>query len=96
MIFHMKFAAANLGYPSKNILLNMIDTHSNWTGRECAMKLEIFDDESIRKMGRGLPLSNAFLEYIQQQLSGFSQGMATKMIRIARFTKMERLENNTE
>ena len=42
------------------------------------MKLAGFDDESIRKMGRWLPSLNDFSEYIQQQLSGFSQGMATK------------------
>ena len=58
------------------------------------MKLAGFDDESIRKMGIFLPLSNGFLEYIQQQLSGFSQGMATKMSLISRFTNMEESENH--
>ena len=84
----MKFAAAKLGYPIRNIPLDSIDTHSNRSGGACAMKLAGFDDESIRKIGRWLPPSNAFLEYIQQQLSGFSQVMATKMSRIARFTNM--------
>ena len=87
--FHIKFAAAKLGYPSSNIPLDRSDAHLNRAGRACAMKLEGFDDESIRKMGRWLPSSNAFLEYIQQQLLGFSQGMATKMSRIALFTNME-------
>ena len=59
------------------------------------MKLAGFDDESIIKMGIWLPSSNEFLEYIQQQLSGFSHGMATKMSRIARLTNMERSENHT-
>ena len=59
------------------------------------MKLAGFDDESIRKMGRWLPSSNAFLGYIQQQLLGFSQGMTTKTSRIARFTNTEGSENHT-
>ena len=95
MIFHMKFAAAKLFYPSRNIPLDRIDTHLKWAGGACAMKLAGFDDESIRKIGRWLLSSNAFLEYIQQQLSGFSQGTATKMSRIARFTNMEGSENRT-
>ena len=89
MIFHMKLEAAKLGYPSRNIPLDRIETHSDQAGGSCAMKLAIFDDESIIKMVRWLPSPNAFLEYIQQQLLGFSQGMATKMTRIARFTNME-------
>ena len=62
MSFHMKFAAAKLCYPIRNIQLGRIDTHSNWAGGACAMKLEVFDDESIRKTGIWLPSSNAFLE----------------------------------
>ena len=89
MIFHMKFAASKLGYPRRNIPLDRMDTHLKWAGGACAMKLAGFDDESIRKMGRWLPLSNSFLEYIQQQLLGLYQGMATKMSRIAIFTNME-------
>ena len=50
MSFHMKVAGAKFGYPSRNILLDRIDTHSNRSGGACAMKLEGFDDESIRKM----------------------------------------------
>ena len=95
MIFHMKFAAAKLGYPSRNNPLGRIETHSNRAGGACAIKLAVFDDESIRKMGIWLPSSNAFLEYIQNQLLGLSQGMATKMSRIARFTNMKGSEKNT-
>ena len=95
MSFHVKFAAAKLGYPSRNIPLDRIDTHSNRAGKACEMKLAVFDDDSIRKMGRWLPSSNAFLEYTQHQLSVFSQGMATKMSRIARFTNMEGSANHT-
>ena len=61
-IFHMKFAAAKLGHPSRNIPLDRIDAHSNRAGGECTRKLERFDDESIRKMGRWLPLLNDLLE----------------------------------
>ena len=57
----MKFVAAKLGYPSRNIPLDRIDTHSNRAGGACAMKLAGFDDESIRKMGIWLPSSNAYL-----------------------------------
>ena len=85
----MKFAAAKLGYTSRNILLDRIDTHSKQASGACAMKLAGFGDESIRKMITWLPLSNAFLEYIQQKLLDFYQGMATKIISIARFTNME-------
>ena len=61
MSFHVKFAAAKLGYTSRNLLLDRIDTHSNWAGGACVMKLAGFDDESIRKMERWLPSSNNFL-----------------------------------
>ena len=62
MIFHMIFAAAKLGYPRRNIPLDRIDNHLKRAGGAYAMKLAGFDDKSIRKMGRWLPLSNAFLE----------------------------------
>ena len=88
MSFHMKFVSEELGFTSRNIRLDRIDTHYNRAGGACAMKLSGFDDKIIRKMGIWLPLSNYFLEYIQQQLSGFSQVMPTKMIRIEIFTNM--------
>ena len=95
MSFHMKIGASKLGYPSRKILIDRIDTHLNLAGGACAMKLAGFDDENIIKMVRWLPSSNDFLEYIQQKLLGFFQGMATKMSRIARFTNMEGSENHT-
>ena len=52
MIFHMKLAAEKLGYPSRNIPLDRIDTHSNRAVGACATKLSGFDDENIRKMER--------------------------------------------
>ena len=95
MICHIKFAAQKLSYPSRNIPLDRIDTHSNQAGRSCAMKMAVFDDETIRKIRKWLSSSNTFLEYIQQQLSGFSQCMATKMSRIVIFTNMEGSEKYT-
>ena len=95
MSFHMKFAAEKLGYPCRNIPLYRIDTHLNRSGGACAMKMSEFDDESIRKMGRLLLSSNALLEYIQQQLSEFFQGKATKISRISRFTNMKGSANHT-
>ena len=95
MSFHMKFAASKLGYPSRSIPLDRIDTHSNRAGGVCEIKFAGFNNESIRKMGIWLILSNDFLEYIQQHLSGFSQGVANKMSRIARFTSMEGSANHT-
>ena len=95
MSFHIKFAAAKEGYPRRNIPLDRIDTHLSRACGLCAMKLAGFDEESIRKMVRWMPSSNAFLEYIQQQLSGLSQGMTTKMSNIARYTNMEGSANHT-
>ena len=59
------------------------------------MKLEVFDDESVRIMGRWLPFLDDFLEYIQQQLSGLYQVMTTKISSIERFTIMEGSKNHT-
>ena len=61
MRFNMEFTSAKLGYPKRNILLDRIDTHSNQEGGAYAMKLEGFNHENIRKMGRWLPPSNSLL-----------------------------------
>ena len=47
-------------------------------------------------MGRWAPDSTSFMEYIQQQLSTFSEGMATDMSRIAQFTNMEGVTTNED
>ena len=94
IIFHMKLEAAKLGYPSRNIPLDRIDMHLKRSGEACAMKLAVFNDESIRKMGIWLPPSNYILVYIQKKRSRFSQGMITKMTRIKRFTNKEGSENH--
>ena len=51
MHFHMNFSASKFRYPIRNIPLDRIDTHSNRAGGACAMKLPVFDYESIRKIG---------------------------------------------
>ena len=87
--FWYEICSRKIKLSQKNILIDTIDTHLNQAGRSRVMKLAGFDDESNRKIVRCLLSLNDLLEYIQQQLSGFSQGMATKMSRIARFTNME-------
>ena len=63
MSFHIKLTAAKLGYPNRNVPLDRIDTNSNRAGGACTIKLTRFYDESITRMVRWLPSSNAFLEY---------------------------------
>ena len=87
--FAVKFAAKSLQYDKRGIPINRVDTHSLRSGGACALKLAGHDDVEIRKMGRWAPKSNAFLEYIQQQLSTFSKGMAAGMSRIDTFTNVE-------
>lgn len=87
--YEVKFAAKALDYPSRGLPLVRMDTHSLRSGGACALKLAGRKDTEIQKMGRWAPNSTAFLEYIQQQLSSFSSGMATQMSRIAQFTNME-------
>ena len=87
--FTVKFAAKSLHYDERGIPNNRVDTHSLRAGGACALKLAGHDEVQIRKMGRWAPKSNAFLEYIQQQLSTFSKGMAASMSRIETFTNME-------
>ena len=62
--FHMKFTVAKLGYPSRNIPLYRIDTHLNRAFGACAIKLAVFHDDIIRKIGRWLLPSNAFFGII--------------------------------
>ena len=87
--FAVKFAATSLRYPDRGIPIDRVDTHSLRSGGACALKLAGYDDIDIMKMGRWAPNSTAFMEYIQQQLSTFSAGMADNMSNVARFTNME-------
>ena len=87
--YAVKHAAAMLEYPDRGIPLKDVDTHSLRAGGACALKLAGYSDTDIKKMGRWRPKSTSFLEYIWEQLSTFSAGMAANMSRIARFTNME-------
>ena len=84
-----KFSAQMLGYESRGIPIDRIDTHSLRSGGACALKLAGFDEVVIKKMGRWSPDSNSFMEYVQQQLSSFSAGMAARMSQVEVFTNME-------
>ncbi|KAL7525436.1 hypothetical protein ACHAXR_001004, partial [Thalassiosira sp. AJA248-18] len=87
--FAVKFAAGVLNYEARGIPIDRIDTHSLRSGGACALALAGYKDREIQKMGRWAPKSTSFMEYIQQQLSTFSAGMATQMSQVARFTNME-------
>ena len=87
--YAVKHAARMLDYPARGIPVSRVDTHSLRSGGACALKLAGYGTTEIKKMGRWAPRSQAFLEYIQQQLSTFLAGMATAMSRIARFSNME-------
>ncbi len=76
--------------------IERMDTHSLQSGGACALKLAGYNKVHIRKMGRWAPKSNAFLEYIQSQLSTFSAGMATNMSKVETFTNMEGTTNNED
>jgi len=89
--YAVKFAARMLKYEDRGIPIDRIDTHSLRSGGACALALSGHSDREIMKMGRWAPTSKAFMEYIQQQLSTFSVGMAEKMSTVARFTNMEGL-----
>ena len=91
--YAVKYAAAGLKYPSREIPLSRVDTHSMRVGGACALSLAGYRSHQIMKMGRWAPKSTAFMEYIQQQLSTFSVGMATNMSKIGIFTNMEGTEN---
>ena len=62
----------------------------------CALNRIGYSDCEIMKMGRWAPDSISLMEYIQQQLSTFSEGMATDMSRIAKFTNMEGRTSNED
>ena len=87
--FAVKFAARMLGYPERGLPLDRIDTHSLRSGRACALKMAGFSDSAIQKMGRWKPNSTAWMGYIQQQLSSFTEGMSAAMRSVPMFTNME-------
>ena len=94
--YAVKFAAGKLQYPQRGMDLGRMDTHLLRSGGVCALKLAGYDEVEIRKMGRWAPKSNAFLEYIQSQLSTSLIGMVTTMRNIQRFSNMEGAATNED
>ena len=77
---YLKEAAEALNYhETRGIHPNNIDTHSLRAGGANALALSGYSDSQIMKMGRWR--SSTFMEYIRDELSEYSKGMATKMSR---------------
>ena len=76
----LKQAANILNYPEmKGIPIKRVDTHSLRSGGANALSLAGYSDREIQKMGRWR--SATFMEYIREELSGFSAGMSRQMKR---------------
>lgn len=74
----IRLAAELLHYPSlKGIPIDRIDTHSLRSGGANTLSLSGYTDQEIQKMGQWR--SAMFKEYIQEELSCFSNGISTKM-----------------
>ncbi len=91
--FVVKYADRMLRYQDRDMAIKWMDTHSLQLGRVCVLKLTGYDAIQIRKMGRWAPRSNAFLEYIQTQLSTLSAGMATNISKVTTFANIEGASN---
>ena len=84
----LKLAAIALNYPTqKGIPIDRIDTHSLRAGGAMALHLSGYSDREIQKMGRWR--GETFKEYISEQLSSFSKGMSTKMMKRVNFVNIE-------
>ena len=83
----LKIAAVALNYESRGIPVTRIDTHSLRAGGANALHLSGYADREIQKMGRWT--SETFKEYIQEQLSSFTEGMSTKMRQRFNFVNVE-------
>lgn len=84
----LKFAATQLNYPeNKGIPIERIDTHSLRIGGANALSLAGYSDREIQKMGRWR--SQTFKEYVQEQLSDFSEGMSKSMKQMFNFVNVE-------
>ena len=53
--YAVKFAVDALEYPERGIPLQLVDTHSLWSGEACALTMTGFKDREIMKMGRWVP-----------------------------------------
>ena len=73
----IKLAAFALGYPSRGIPIDRVDTHSLRSGGANALALNGYSDREIQKMGCWR--SATFKEYIQNELHCYTIGMLTNM-----------------
>jgi hypothetical protein len=69
----IKLAAFALGYPSRGILIDHVDTHSLRSGGVNALALNGYSDWEIQKMGCWRSVT--FKEYIQNELHCYTIGM---------------------
>lgn len=70
-------AAFALGYPSRGIPIDHVDTHSLCSGGSNALALKGYSDREVQKMG--IWRSTTFKEYIQNELHCYAIGMLTNM-----------------
>ncbi len=82
----LKLAAFALGYPSRGIPIDRVDTHSLRSGGANALALNGNSDREIQKMGRWR--SATFKEYIQNELHCYALGMSTNMRRSFNFVNI--------
>ena len=66
---------------------NLINTHSLRIGGACALALAGYDDTQICKMGRWR--SQAFREYIRENLSNYAEGMSKAMKKCHYFVNID-------
>ncbi len=92
--FAVKYTTKMKHDDKHSITIDCINIHLLRSGSVCACKLAGFNEVKIQKMGRWAPKSNAWLEYIQLQLSLFATGLEEGMSQIPPFTNMEEATKN--
>ena len=84
----VKMAARALDYEgTRGTPYNLINTHSLRIGGACALALAGYDDTQICKMGRWR--SQAFREYIRENLSNYAEGMSKAMKKCHYFVNID-------
>ena len=74
------------GLEAKGCNANQVGSHSLQSGGAIALKLAIYDEATIKKLGRWS--SNTYLIYIQNQISQLTVGVATAMGQTLRWHHM--------
>ena len=90
----LKMAAEELDYPSRNIEIWQVDTHSLRAGGANALALNGYSSRDIQKMGRWR--GETFMEYIRENLSQFSEGMSAKMKKTFQFVNIQGEEDSED